>query len=236
MGGRVTAIVFDLDGTLVDSAPDLRATLNLMLDQCGLPPLSLRQVVSMVGDGLRVLLDRALDASGAAASPAERGRLFERFRALYTHAPVEHTRPYPGVGDMLAELRQRGYRLGVCTNKERGPAVAILRALELDPFDAVVGGSCTPARKPEPAPLLECLRRLDASPRHACMVGDSRNDILAAQRAGVRCIAVAHGYGGEAVARLRADARIDGFAALPAALRRLDDRGSRADADGPPAR
>jgi phosphoglycolate phosphatase len=189
--------VFDLDGTLVDSAPDLHAALDRLMAARGLPPFTRPEVVAMIGDGVKVLVERALAARGLAFDPAA----LEEFSADYTaHAAVE-TRLFPGIAEVLAGLEAAGWRLAVCTNKPAAATAALLGALGLaDRFAAVGGGDSFPARKPDPAHLLATLRAAGGDPARAVMIGDHRNDVLAAQGAGLPCLFAGWGYGPPAMA------------------------------------
>ena len=220
MPERPTAVVFDLDGTLVDTAADIHAVLAEVLVEAGQPASDLDAVRAMIGDGARVLIERAVAAVGA---DADIDALHHRFTARYALLPCRHSVPYPGAVELLRELRHRGLRLGLCTNKPQAPTVALLAALGLDgALDAVIGGDVLAGvRKPDPAHLLAVLARLDAEPAAAVMVGDSRNDLLAARGAGLRCVLVGFGYTAVPARELGADAVVDRLAELPALLDRL---------------
>ena len=180
-------LVFDLDGTLVDSAPDLHAALNLMLRERGHPALSLLQVKRMIGDGVPALVARALAASGADQRDA--AKALPRFLELYEANAIRLTRPYPKVPETLASLRRRGYRTAICTNKPQRATLAVLRGLGLDGFfAAVVGGDALPVRKPDSGHLLGTLAMLGVSADVAVMVGDGENDAAVAKAAGVPVI------------------------------------------------
>jgi phosphoglycolate phosphatase len=212
------AILFDLDGTLVDSVPDLAAAVNVLLSELGRPALSLPEVTGMVGDGAAKLVERALAARGAAAtsSPAA----LDRFLALYEADPIRLTKPYDGVPAVLDGLAAAGWRLGVCTNKPERATRAVLAGLGLARhFAAVIGGDSGPTRKPDPGPLLAALARLGGAPDSAAMIGDHRNDIAAARAAGMPVVFARYGYGEATLAGLAPDAFIDRFADLPQALR-----------------
>jgi phosphoglycolate phosphatase len=224
------AILFDLDGTLVDSVPDLAAAVNRVLAELGRPALGLAQVTSMVGDGASALVERALAASGATATPLRAA--LDRFLALYGADPTRLTRPYPGVPAALEELAAAGWRLGVCTNKPERATRAVLAGLHLERFFAVVlGGDSGPTRKPDPGPLLTALGHLGSAPARAAMIGDHRNDVAAAQAAGMPVVFARYGYGAATLAGLTPDAVIDRFAELPQTLRLIWQRRS-----APPAR
>src|SRR5215469_8774377 len=149
-------LVFDLDGTLVDSVPDLRAALNQMLGERGRRSLSPPQVKRMVGDGVPALVARALAASGA--DPSEAVTALPRFLEIYEAKAADLTRPYPGVPETLAALRRRGYRTAVCTNKPQKATIAAMHGLDLLPlFDAIAGGDRFAVRKPDPGHLLSLI-------------------------------------------------------------------------------
>jgi phosphoglycolate phosphatase len=184
------AVVFDLDGTLIDSLPDIATAVNHVLAWRGLEALPPPQVEKMIGDGAKVLLDRALAARGAVAGAAD----MDVFMDWYTVHGANETRPYPGMVEALAALREAGHRLGVCTNKPAVAAREILASLGLDEFfDAVTGGDSTPYRKPDPRHLAATLAALGA--QEAVMVGDHFNDMAAAKGCGIPGIFAAWGYG-----------------------------------------
>ncbi|WP_368414615.1 phosphoglycolate phosphatase [Falsiroseomonas sp.] len=189
--------VFDLDGTLVDSAPDLHAALDRLMTARGLPPFSRAEVVAMIGDGAKVLVERAL---AARQRPFDAAAL-DHFLADYTaHSAVE-TRLFPGIEAALDTLFRDGWRLAVCTNKPVGPARDLLGALGLlDRFAAIGGGDSFPVRKPDPAHLLATIEQAGGIGAGAVMIGDHRNDIAAARGAGLPCVFVGWGYGPLAMA------------------------------------
>jgi phosphoglycolate phosphatase len=190
-------LVLDLDGTLVDSVPDLMAALNRLMATRGLAPFAPAQVAAMVGDGAKVLVDRAFAARGQAAdAPA-----LEAFLADYGANAAVETRAFPGVPETLARLAAEGWRLAVCTNKPQAPARSLLAALGLDGMLAAVGGGDSfPVRKPDPRHLLATIEAAGGSPAAAVMVGDHANDVAAATGAGIPCIFAAWGYGPPAMA------------------------------------
>ncbi len=210
-------LVLDLDGTLVDSVPDLAAALNRAMAARDLGAFSRPDTALMVGDGARVLYARACTARAAEFDEAG----FEAFLADYTaHAAVE-TQAFPGAVEAMRLMQGSGWRFAVCTNKPAAATHALLDALELAPwFAAVGGGDSFPARKPDPAHLLMTLAAAGGTPGAAVMVGDHRNDVLAAAGAGLPCIFAGWGYGLPAMAEGTA-AMADSFAAVPALADRL---------------
>lgn len=187
------AVVFDLDGTLIDSAPDLHAAANRMLDDLGKPPLTLERVAGFVGDGVPTLVARCLETTGEPAKKLDWA--IARFREHYARAPVEFTRPYAGVEATLRRLDASGLALGVCTNKPRAFAVTILEELGLMQFiEALVGGDELAKLKPDPAPLFLCLERLGADESSALYVGDSEIDAETAFRAKIPFALFSGGY------------------------------------------
>ncbi len=185
-------LLLDLDGTLVDTVPDLAAALNRLMRSRGLPVFGPDQVAAMVGDGVAVLVSRAF----AAYDRVPDATAVEEFSADYTtHVAVE-SRLYPGVLPVLTGLNGAGWRLAVCTNKPEQAARALLRAVGLLPLlRAVGGGDSFPARKPDPAHLRATLERAGGAADAAVMVGDHRNDVVAATAAGMPCVFALWGYG-----------------------------------------
>jgi phosphoglycolate phosphatase len=217
------ALLFDLDGTLVDSVPDLAAAANQLLAALGHAPLGEAEIAAMVGDGVAKLVERALAARQAEANALEPA--VARFTAIYEAGATTRTRPYPGVPEVLRELAGAGTALAVCTNKPEQATRAVLEGLDLARFFPVVlGGDSLPARKPDPAPLRAALDRLGLPPAKAAMVGDHRNDVLAADGAGVAAIFARYGYGLATLGALKPAAMIDAFAELPQVLAGLFGR------------
>lgn len=215
-------LLCDLDGTLVDSLPDLAAAVGELLEREGRPGLAPAAVAAMVGDGVPKLIERALAATGGVPGAEELAALVARYMPIYEARMTELTRPYPGAVETLRALKEAGWRLAVCTNKPEAPSRAIVGRLGFDGlFEAVSGGDSLPVRKPDPGHLLGLLEALGAAPGAAVMLGDSRNDVRAAQAAGLPAIAIAHGYGGTPAHELGADRVIERFEELPAALAAL---------------
>ena len=222
VAGLWHAAVFDLDGTLVDTAPDLHRVLAGVMEGIGREAPDPDAVRAMVGEGARVLLERALAASGGPGGAPPIETLLAEFIATYTAEPCRDSRIFDGLLEVLGGLEQAGTRLGVCTNKPQGPTEGLLRALGLaHRFGAVYGGDALPVRKPDPAHLAAVLADLEAPPSQSVMIGDSRTDLLTARALGVPCVLVSFGYTTVPARELGADAVIDSFAELPAALARL---------------
>lgn len=217
------AVLFDLDGTLVDSVPDLTVAVNQALSQIGYRDVTRAEVTGMVGDGIPKLVERAVHlvgAGSAASTAAELGNLTRICLDYYQDHSIDLTAPYPGAREAVAALHDNGVALGICTNKPEAPTRDILDALELAPFFAAVfGGDSVPGiRKPDPGHVTAVLSALDTQPEDAVMVGDSANDIKAGAGAGLKTVAVSFGYAHSPVAELGADTVIDHFDDLADAL------------------
>jgi phosphoglycolate phosphatase len=205
-------IVFDLDGTLVDTAPDLIDTLNVILTREGLPVLGYDEARSLIGYGARRMIERGLAVAGRPQPAAELDRMFNAFIAHYADHVADRSRPFPGVEAALDGLAGRGYRLAVCTNKLEWLSVRLLGALGLaGRFAAICGQDTFGVQKPHPDALLGTLRMAGGDPRHAVMVGDSQTDIATARAARVPVVAVDFGYTEIPAAQLGADRIISHF-------------------------
>ena len=213
-------LVFDLDGTLVDSVPDLTNALNEVLRERGYASLSRAEVAPMVGDGLPALVARGFAARGGSA--AEAAAALPHYVRIYEANATALTRPYPGVRETLAALRRRGYRHAVCTNKLQEATRRVLEGLDLAAlFDGVAGGDRYPVRKPQPGHLLGLIEELGGSPGRAALIGDSENDAAVAHAAGVPLIIMRYGYARSAAESLGAALVLDHFTELPQALQHL---------------
>ena len=191
MTRRLAAVLFDLDGTLVDSAPDLVATVAWLRRQHGLPPIELAALGQLASRGALGLIE-----AGFADRPdLDRTLLRQQFLAHYGDNLWIHSQAYAGVEELLDALDERGLPLAVVTNKPTPLARALIEAAGWrERFGCLVGGGCTPQAKPHPAPVLEACRRLGVLPSDACMIGDDRRDIEAGRRAGSLTLAAAWGY------------------------------------------
>jgi phosphoglycolate phosphatase len=204
-------LVLDLDGTIVDSVPDLAAALNRLMARRGLAPFSLAETARMVGDGVQRLVERAFVARGQTADAGA----IEEYVADYGRNYAVASRLFPGVVTTLESLRAEAWRLAVCTNKLEQPARDLLDALGLaGTFDAIGGGDSFPVRKPNPAHLLATLRAAGGVPEMAVMAGDHANDVAAGKGAGLPVIFAAWGYGAPEMAA-GADAVARDFTELP---------------------
>lgn len=219
---RFDGVVFDLDGTLIETAPDLAAALNHVLSEAGLPPVSLSAVRNMVGDGARVLIQRGFAADGRTLADDELDHWFRIFLDYYRDHIADESHAFDGVVAVLDELHDAGLILGVCTNKPETMSQRLFEALGLsDRFTAMLGGDSLPVRKPHPGHLLGTLEQMGVAPERSVMIGDSANDRDAARGAGVPVILVTFGYTTIPARELDADAHIEHFADLPAALSAL---------------
>jgi phosphoglycolate phosphatase len=222
MADRPLAIVFDLDGTLVDTAPDLLAALNAVLTAEGHQPVIPADLRHLVGHGARAMFEHALLRTGAPVPPARLIALTDRFLAYYRGNIARGSRPFPGVPETLLLLARQGAGLGVCTNKPQDLTELLLDALDLTRhFPAIIGGGRTPYSKPDPRHLMEVVNALKSSPSRAVLVGDSPVDVATARAAGIPVIAMSYGYTPVPVNELGADAVVDEFAALPEIISRL---------------
>lgn len=213
------AILFDLDGTLIDSAPDLTRSVNAILAREGLGPLEVEAVRNMIGNGIRKLVERAFEACGVALQTHELDEHEASMVIIYAHNLTVETILYPTVRDALAQVQRRGIRMGVVTNKPIGATRAILSHFGIvDSFGAIIGGDEDIPRKPAPDPLWAALDQLDVMRDQAVMVGDSAADVAAARAAGMSVVAVGGGYSKTPAEALGADHAIGSLAELDGLL------------------
>src|SRR5580693_5014255 len=218
----VRTVVFDLDGTLVDTAPDLINALNFVLDREGLPPVPLQSARSMIGAGARRLIERGLELEGRAASYEDVTRLTGDFIDYYAAHIADGSRPFDGLEDALDELSGRGYRFAVCTNKLEWLSKRLLDQLGLSSrFSAICGADTFGVSKPDPAILQQTVARAGGQLSSAIMVGDAGPDIGVARRAGIPVIGVEFGYAEVPIADLKPDRLIAHMAELPATVESL---------------
>ncbi len=205
-------IVFDLDGTLVDTAPDLVSSLNHTIAAAGLLPVTYEDLTHLVGQGAKVMIERAFALRGVAIGQNELAPMLTRFIDHYLAEMPGKSLPYPGLVAALLRLSDAGFILAVCTNKMERLALPLIDKLGLTHhFAAITGGDSFAMRKPDPRHLTGTIEKAGGDPRHAIMVGDSVNDILAAQNAGIPSIAVPFGYSDEPIESLGASRIIRHF-------------------------
>lgn len=214
LGFMPKLVMFDLDGTLVDSVADIALSLNRALGDLGLPAVSEPQVRTWVGRGASRLIYCVLEHEHR--SPALHDELLARFMARYQESVCEVSTVYPGARELLLACKAAGLHLACVTNKPYAPARALLEALDLiEPFDLLLGGDSLPHKKPHPGPLQHCLQHFGVTAAQSLMVGDSRNDVEAARAAGVRVVAVPWGYNhGEPIEAARPDWLVDSLQEL----------------------
>ena len=216
---RQPTIVFDLDGTLVETAPDLISALNFVLDREGLRPIPLRSARNMIGAGARKLIERGLEAEGRAMTVKELDRMTADFIDYYAEHIADASRPFEGLESALDDLTASGYRLAVCTNKLESLSKQLLEQLGLSPrFAAICGADTFGVAKPDPAILHQTVARAGGELASTIMVGDSGTDIGVARRAGVPVIGVSFGYTDVPIADLKPDRLIHHMRDLPAAV------------------
>ena len=218
----VLTVVFDLDGTLVDTAPDLIGALNFVLDREGLPPVPLESARTMIGAGARALLERGLEVDGRHAGVEDINRLTDDFIEYYAAHIADASRPFDGLESALDNLAAKGYRFAVCTNKLEWLSKRLLDRLGLSArFAAICGADTFGVAKPDPAILQQTVARAGGQLSAAIMVGDAGPDIGVARRAGIPVIGVEFGYTEVPIADLKPDRLIGHMSELPAAVESL---------------
>jgi phosphoglycolate phosphatase len=215
-------LVFDLDGTLVDTAPDLISALNFVLDREGLAPVPLEKARNMIGAGARKLIERGLELEDRAMSVDDLNRLTKDFVAYYAEHIADESRPFEGLEAALDELEAQGFRFAVCTNKLEWLSKLLLDKLDLSKrFAAICGADTFGVSKPDPVILQQTLARAGGPLSGAIMVGDAGPDVGVARRAGIPVIGVEFGYTDVPIAELKPDRLIGHFRELPAAVNSL---------------
>ena len=221
---NLQAIVFDLDGTLADTASDIREALVRALATEGLPPVDLASVRLMIGGGPRLLVIRALNRIGVDDDYARVSRLTEQFHAEYLEQRNEQSQLFAGVGDGLDRMKSAGIKLGLCSNKPDDLCHMLVDSFDLgDKLDAILGSGTGLPKKPDPAPLLHVIEMLGATPASTLYVGDSETDVRTARAAGVPVALVTYGYTLRHASQLGADAVVDSIVELapPGPLARI---------------
>jgi phosphoglycolate phosphatase len=215
-------VVFDLDGTLVDTAPDLISALNFVLDREGLPPIPPKSARTMIGAGARRMIERGLEQEGGPENPKDITRLTEDFVEYYAAHIADASRPFDGLEKALDDLEAKGYRFAVCTNKLEWLSKLLLDRLGLSGrFAAICGADTFGISKPDPAILRQTLARAGGQLSTAIMVGDAGPDIGVARRAGIPVVGVEFGYTEVPIADLKPDRLIGHMSELPAAVEGL---------------
>jgi phosphoglycolate phosphatase len=215
----MATIVFDLDGTLIDTAPDLIATLNAVFASEQLPAVAYETARPLIGGGARGLIERALAAEGRASAAVDVDRLYGEFVAHYAEHIADRSRPFPQLESALDHLAAAGHRLAVCTNKLEWLSLRLLRALRLaDRFAAVCGQDTFGVQKPDPEILRRTVLQAGGDPTRAIMVGDSVTDIRTARAAAIPIVAVDFGYTDVPIASLDPDHVISSFTQLPTVI------------------
>ena len=215
----VLTIVFDLDGTLIDTAPDLVEALNVIFVREGLAPLPYDTARNLIGGGVKAMIASGIEAEGGVLAPARLEQMFTDFIGHYSDHIADRSRPFPGLTDALDTLGAHGHRLAVCTNKLEGLSVRLLDRFKLaDRFAAICGRDTFGIQKPDPEILRRTIAAAGGTTQHAIMIGDSNTDIRTARAAGVPVIAVDFGYSERPIAEFGPDRTISHFAQLPASI------------------
>jgi phosphoglycolate phosphatase len=215
----VPMIVFDLDGTLLDTAPDLVETLNVVFAREGLAPLPYDTARNLVGGGAKAMIARGIEAEGHVLAPAKLEQMFTDFIAYYSDHVAERSQPFPGLTKALDTLGARGHRFAVCTNKLERLSVRLLDRFKLaDRFAAICGQDTFGIQKPDPEILRRTVAAAGGTMKHAIMVGDSNTDIRTARAGGIPIIAVDFGYSERPIAEFWPDQTISHFSQLPASI------------------
>jgi len=215
-------IVFDLDGTLIDTAPDLVDTLNVVFAREGLPPVPYETARNLIGGGARMMIARGIEAEGRTVAPAELERLFQDFLAYYSEHIADRSQPFPGLADALDAMAANSWRFAVCTNKLEYLSVLLLKQLGLaHRFAAICGQDTFGVQKPDPEVLRRTIAAAGGILRNAIMIGDSLTDIRTARAAGIPVIAVDFGYTDRPVSEFGPDRIISRFTELPSAAAEL---------------
>jgi phosphoglycolate phosphatase len=226
-GNRTAAVIFDLDGTLVDSVGDITASINEVLATKCLAPFSIETILTFIGDGADALVERAFYARGVVFNSDELVRMIASYELAYGARLASSTKVYEGVVDIIAELRTKGVGIGICTNKTEDKAISVVEALDISKYvDVIVGARRGQPPKPSPIPLLRALQHFGLGAIDTVMVGDSNVDVECARAAGVTIIGVSFGYSRVPMRKLAPHATIASYAEFMAAYASLKARPS----------
>jgi 2-phosphoglycolate phosphatase, prokaryotic len=222
IAGRFDTVIYDLDGTLIDSAKDMQVAVSRVLADHGLPPVSEDDVRIFMGQGSKVTMAKAFAKYGKPLDDDKLSAVTREFVRYYEADPVSHTQAFAGVSDVVARFARLGLKQGVCTNKFERPSRMILEHLKLmPPISDLAGADTFPVRKPDPRHILMLVERMGGTPGRSVMVGDSIHDVHAAHGAGLPAVLVSWGYTATPARELGAEAVIERFDALPQALEQL---------------
>lgn len=222
---RFDTVIYDLDGTLIDSAKDMQVAVSRVLADHGLPPVTEDDVRIFMGQGSKVTMNKAFTKYGKSLDDGALTAVTKEFVRYYEADPVSNTTAFAGVADVVAQFDRLGLKQGVCTNKFERPSRMILEHLKLMPPIADLAGADTfPVRKPDPRHILMLIERMGRSKDRAIMIGDSIHDVEAAHGAGLPAVLVSWGYTDKPASELGADAVIERFDVLPQALEQLAGR------------
>jgi len=225
IAARFDTVIYDLDGTLIDSARDMCVAVSRVLADHGLPAISDEDARQFMGEGSKITMRRAFAKNGRTLDDAQASAVTAAFVRYYEADPVRYTTAFDGVAEVVARLARLGLKQGVCTNKFENPARMILKDLKLMPPIADVAGADTfTVRKPDPGHILQLIDRIGGTRARAIMIGDSIHDVEAAHGGGLPAVLVSWGYTARPASELGADAVIDRFDALPEALEQLASR------------
>ena len=222
VSSRFDTVIYDLDGTLIDSAKDMQVAVSRVLAEHALPPVTEDDVRLFMGQGSKVTMGKAFAKHGRTLDEATLSAVTREFVRYYEADPVSHTSAFAGVAEVVARFDRLGLRQGVCTNKFERPSRMILEHLKLmPPISDVAGADTFPVRKPDPKHILMLVERMGGSPERSVMVGDSIHDVEAAHGAGLPAVLVSWGYTDRPASELGAEAVIQKFGGLPEALRQI---------------
>lgn len=215
-------VIFDLDGTLIDSIPDMCREVGLLLKDHGRRPLTKDEAESVIGHGARHMIGGAFKLTGEPLTETALDDVLKKWINQYSHAEMSLTKTWQGVPETLQKLKNEGCRLAVCTNKPAAPTAAIMKQLDLEKyFDVVLHADSLPVRKPRPEPLWEAVKQMGGTNEEAVMVGDSEPDAEAARNAGFPVVLLSFGYARKPMEEIKPTAVIDRFSDLPAVLKKL---------------